>query len=304
LLEKMVGINGEIVLLLKKRLEENLNQQKSSTISTEVNQMIELKTCISALQEVNIILFILKQWKLSNNLWNKINSPSKKENTYYVKTFNIIINQLTELGYDLQWQVLNSKDFGVPQNRERVLIVGHLRGTPRPEVFPLAGQGNEHTTLGKSAETAVARTLTGGGHTGGNHSGMTILRVPEATKKGYAEAREGQSINLSVMGSKTRRGRVSNVAQTLDTGMQQYTIAKTVRSGGRGSPHESKQNWDSYEVEGRIRRLTPIECERLQGFEDGWTEGLSDSQRYKCLGNAVTTNVIEAVISRITTNHL
>ena len=45
----------------------------------------------------------------------------------------------------------------------------------------------------------------------------------------------------------------------------------------------------------RIRRLTPIECERLQGFPDGWTEGISDTQRYKCLGNAVTVNVIECL---------
>ena len=42
-----------------------------------------------------------------------------------------------------------------------------------------------------------------------------------------------------------------------------------------------------------IRRLTPVECERLQGFPDGWTFGISDTQRYKCLGNAVTVNVIE-----------
>jgi len=48
----------------------------------------------------------------------------------------------------------------------------------------------------------------------------------------------------------------------------------------------------------KIRRLTPIECERLQGFPDEWTEGISDTQRYKCLGNAVTVNVIEAIIRR------
>ena len=70
--------------------------------------------------------------------------------------------------------------------------------------------------------------------------------IPEATKKGYAEAEVGDSINLSVPNSKTRRGRVGKgIAQTLDTGMQQHTL------------HGA-----------RIRRLTPTECERLQGFPD------------------------------------
>jgi site-specific DNA-cytosine methylase len=50
----------------------------------------------------------------------------------------------------------------------------------------------------------------------------------------------------------------------------------------------------------RIRRLTPLECERLQGFPDGWTEGISDTQRYKCLGNAVTVNVIRFLGGRLT----
>lgn len=58
-------------------------------------------------------------------------------------------------------------------------------------------------------------------------------------------------------------------------------------------------NTQAVEMKNRIRRLTPTECERLQGFPDGWTEDLSDSQRYKCLGNAVTVNVIQAIIERI-----
>jgi hypothetical protein len=49
----------------------------------------------------------------------------------------------------------------------------------------------------------------------------------------------------------------------------------------------------------RLRRLTPTECERLQGFPDGWTEGVSDTQRYKCLGNAVTVSVIQAITEMI-----
>jgi len=57
----------------------------------------------------------------------------------------------------------------------------------------------------------------------------------------------------------------------------------------------NKKLWDGI----RIRRLTPVECERLQGFPDDWTEGISDTQRYKCLGNAVTVNVIEFLGRRI-----
>lgn len=77
-----------------------------------------------------------------------------------------------------------------------------------------------------------------------------------------------------------------------------------------GTGHLSKEANDAYcldtgnmqgvEFENkRIRRLTPVECERLQGFPDNWTEGLSDTQRYKCLGNAVTTNVIKVIIERL-----
>jgi DNA (cytosine-5)-methyltransferase 1 len=204
-------------------------------------------------------------------------------------TFKTIISTLDGLGYDLQWQVLNSKNFGVPQNRERVFIVGHIRGQPRPEVFPI---GTSDKEVGKSikilahkdvyrranqvydAGGSVETLSTCGG--GGQHP---CVAIPEATKKGYAEASVGQAINLAVPNSKTRRGRVSDIAQTVDTGMQQHTLTPEMR----------------------IRRLTPTECERLQGFPDGWTEGVSDTQRYKCLGNAVTVNVVYEVAKRLQT---
>lgn len=195
------------------------------------------------------------------------------------RTFRTIITTIDELGYDCQWQVLNSKNFGVPQNRERVYIVGHLRGTPRPEVFPLAGTD--------TAGDFIRTIRSGGAASYTEKHARDIIRIREATKKGYAEAKPGDAINLTAPNSKTRRGRVSNIAPTVDTGMKLHTLTEDVK----------------------IRRLTPVECERLQGFPDNWTKygvggnsadlAISDTQRYKMCGNAVTTNVVQAVFEKI-----
>jgi len=125
---------------------------------------------------------------------------------------------------------------------------------------------------GKEGLSPTLNTMQGGNR-------QPFVKIPEATKKGYAEAVEGDSINLSVPNSKTRRGRVGKgIANTLDTGMQQHTL--------QGS---------------RIRRLTPKECERLQGFPENWTDvcDTSDSQRYKMCGNAVTVNVIRDIVKNL-----
>jgi DNA (cytosine-5)-methyltransferase 1 len=252
------------------------------------------------------------------------------------RTFKTIISTLDELGYDLQWQVLNSKNHGVPQNRERVFIAGHLRGTRRPEVFPLEGQSNQNTTVGESTETAIARTLTAGGHWGGNHSGMTIIKSgPLRTHKdgeGFREMKSGLSPTIPALkqiigGSQGNRVYdPSGVSVTIaaqaggigaKTGLYMVQRPRGNNKGGvkdiaptlSASPHGAKQNWDSYDVGTSIRRLTPVECERLQGFPDNWTKygedehgmrvDISDTQRYKMCGNAVTTNVIRDVFERI-----
>jgi len=192
------------------------------------------------------------------------------------RTFGTILNTLDELGYDLQWQVLNSKNFGVPQNRERVFIVGHLRGTSRPQVFPIreSSQGNLEYIGGVISQRE--KWLNNGKNFSRNFSQGQRIYSADGVSQTLAENAGGQ-------GGKT--------------GL--YDISKTIRSGGTNSPHGSRQNWDSYEIGNSIRRLTPTECERLQGFPDGWTAGISDIQRYKCLGNAVTVNVIETIMEKL-----
>ena len=203
------------------------------------------------------------------------------------RTFKTIITSLAELGYAVEWQVLNAKNFGVPQRRERVFIVGHFGGFCGRQVFPFTGSNEENgmgikriahmrgyrrynLTYDQSGIVETLDTAQGGGH-------QPCVLVREATKRGYAIAGGGDSINLSVPSSKTRRGRVGvGIAQTLDTGMQQYTL-------------EGK----------KIRRFVPVECERLMGLPDNHTEGHSDSQRYKLCGNGVVVNVVEEIIKKL-----
>ena len=102
------------------------------------------------------------------------------------------------------------------------------------------------------------------------------LAIPEATTKGYAEAYEGDSVNLAVPNSQTRRGRVGDqMANTLDTGCQQGVVTPNYR----------------------IRKLTPRECFRLMGVEDAdidklLSAGISNSQLYKCAGNSIVVDTL------------
>ncbi len=162
------------------------------------------------------------------------------------RTFRTILTTIDELGYDCQWQVLNSKNHRVPQNRERIIIVGHLRGTPRPEVFPITGSSQQIASVaGYISEEVWPR-------------------------------------------------RHEQIRRTYNTDGAMPTIP-TGQGGGVMTKIYQKPN---------IRRLTPLECERLQAFPDNWTAkgingDISDTQRYKMCGNAVTTNVIQAVFERI-----
>jgi len=155
----------------------------------------------------------------------------------------------------------------------------HLRVTRRPEVFPF-GESSKNTTKSDRKDSSVCTPpiTTQGGK---NCRGMFIEQLNNPTHS-----------NDRVYGTDG----VSPTLNTMQGGNRQPFISKTVRVSGRGSPHDSKQNWDSYEFKGKIRRLTPTECMRLQGFPDDWCDGISDSQKYKCAGNAVTVNVIRDMI--------
>lgn len=312
--------------------------------------------------------------------------------------FARLLIEMEQRGYDAEWQVLNSKDFGVPQNRERCFIIGHLRGRSTAKVFPVertdgensiqiidhkdgyrkntqvfapdgitetldTGQGGgrgHHVALpcfidlrnSGTETTSIARCLQaryqkGCGTYKAQNSGIAIpvltpdraekrqngrrfkengepmftltgqdrhgvviepigvidsqgIKVAEATKQGYSECRVGiDNVNLSVPGSKTRRGRVGrDVANTLDTSCNQGIFVQV------SEELTIYAVWyEKYQCYIAIRKLTPKECFRLQGWTDDYFERAefvnSDSQLYKQAGNGVTVNVIKAIAERI-----
>jgi len=201
------------------------------------------------------------------------------------QTFFTIISTLDELGYDLQWQVLNSKNFNVPQNRERVFIVGHLRGTSRPEVFPIGGE-NPKSCVEIGSIKAISEH--------------------DILKRCYST--DGLSPVLNTCGGGNTEGKFAIPVLTPDRPEKRQN-GRRFKENGEPSFTLTAQDKHGIYDGAKIRRLTPKECEKLQGFPDDWTEHgidekgneikISDSQRYKILGNAVTVNVITAIVKKL-----
>lgn len=193
-------------------------------------------------------------------------------------TFKTIISTLAELGYCVEWQVLNSKNFGVPQNRERVFIVGHLGEIPQRQVFPFSQN---------SGEDIVVPTLTAR-YWGGQANGGYISKVTPSLRASNHKRGDNDTLVGTYRTHKDGQGFRESKSGLVPT------IPARAREDGSGQAVILEKD--------KIRRLTPTECERLQGFPDNWTQGVSDTQRYKCLGNAVTVNVVKEVINRLLTN--
>lgn len=316
------------------------------------------------------------------------------------KTFASILTTLDELGYNVEWQIVNSKHYGVAQSRERIFIIGHIRTGCGRQIFPLTeNAGQIQGTLGKPKMMGLVEQTFNKRvhdtppeineflkkHKGGyivkqitkyldapitqvEHYFRTdefrsvpspdvwkklkrLLQFPDTYDQQVTEIYEkeieyetsrrvwdstGISPTLNATKEHTireptkvfdRKGFSSRADGFKETVESAPTLSTKMGTGGNNVPmivqkhqdfRQGKKPLRMYEEtsptiradmgdtqpmvrgkEERLRRLTPIECERLQGFPDNWTAGVSDTQRYKTLGNAVTVNVIEAIIQKI-----
>lgn len=218
--------------------------------------------------------------------------------------------ELDEIGYDVEWSVFDSAEV-VPQHRERIFIVGHLRGRRTQQVFPIVQDGREVNRRADATNTLTTRY----GEAQGSGSYVAESEPPKVKQV-------GNLMNTKYFGGNPQPGRVydpSGISPTLSTmqggGREPKIIANPhgYNKGGirtisptvtAGSFKDNNFVQTSENVGLRIRKLTPLECWRLQGFPD-WAftrareAGVSDSQLYKQAGNSVTVPVIKAIAERM-----
>ncbi|ABS42144.1 DNA (cytosine-5-)-methyltransferase [Clostridium botulinum] len=206
--------------------------------------------------------------------------------------FTRLLIEMDKIGYDAEWQVINSRDFGVPQNRERVFIIGHLRERSTRKIFPITGTSQS--------------------------VGVSIKRIAHANN--FRRYNQTYDVNSSVESLDTCQGGgrqpcvkvVENVnpsgkgmnGQVYDSEGLAATLTTNKGEGNKIFVRAvSAPNRYGVEIQGRIRKLTPKECWRLQGWPDEDFEKAakvcSNSQLYKQAGNGVTVNVIYEIAKRM-----
>ena len=195
------------------------------------------------------------------------------------ETFKTILWELGRLGYWIEWQVINTNWLGLPQSRRRVFIIGYYGGPRRKQIFPIKRTGS--TPLKEANRPSQLGTLREGGYEQGQrvYDRRGIVVILKALAGG-----DGAKTGLYL------------VPLVIQKNQRDELVYKKIF----GTIHpQMGNNQSSFIIDKNlgIRRLTELECERAQGFPEGWTNGFgfSFTTRLKVLGNAVSTNVSELI---------
>lgn len=261
------------------------------------------------------------QWVVIENVPGLLSSNGGRD-------FAVILRGLAELGYVGAWRVLDSKYFGVPQRRRRVFIVGHLGDGRGAEVLFDESSGAWDFEESTKKRPGVAATITE--RFGGRSNQWAPINEADNLILDGQNSTVSIDVSPTFLGSRQDTQHVPMVCNSLTARNERFdpsgeTLICGTVTGKIARPDENCAsarhlqvycyNWQSAgDVRHNfglprlqasqvpavgVRRLTPTECERLQGFPDRWTEGLADSTRYRLLGNAVTVNVAEWIGRRI-----
>lgn len=203
--------------------------------------------------------------------------------------FLTVISEMAERGYSIEWKVYNSKDYGVPQNRERVYVVGYIGERYTRGLLPTK---RESTTVIKQVGNLRETSSFGGNpQTGRVYSTRGIALTINTCGGGDLEPKILNAIPCLTPDREEKR---QNGRRLKEDGEPAFTLTNQDRHGVL----INKENKNGCQ-EISIRKLTPKECWRLQGFSDAQYEKAaavnSNSQLYKQAGNAVTVNVVEEI---------
>ena len=219
--------------------------------------------------------------------------------------FLSILAEMDRLGYDAEWQIINSRWY-VPQNRERVYVIGHNRRRRRATIFPITGNGGENST----------RQLIGGAQAHRVYDSNGIACTQNAQAGGVGAKTGLYAFGIDKSSNKPQELQVANCLLTKDCGVSKRRSEDTAiaipvltparaekRQNGRRCKEAAEDIWavwsEKYNCYLAIRKLIPKECFRLQGWTDDYFERAefvnSNSQLYKQAGNGVTVNVVKAI---------
>jgi DNA (cytosine-5)-methyltransferase 1 len=245
---------------------------------------------------VRIVAEARPRWLLGENVPGLLSVNGGRD-------FGTVIRDLDELGYGVAWRVLDAQFFGVPQRRRRVFIAGCLGDPCGPVEILLEPEGSE----GDPPAGRAPRAGTAGAPSGGADGPRTVGTLGTAGpgggwRLGADEAAAGQLVTASTLQGGGRRGHRVD-AEGAAGG---HLIAHAVTARESKGPDSEVTSGNVVAHDGAmVRRLLPVECERLQGFPDDWTRWLddgteqSDSARYRQCGNAIAVPVAEWVARRV-----
>jgi DNA (cytosine-5)-methyltransferase 1 len=213
------------------------------------------------------------------------------------------------MGYDCQWELLDSANFSVPQHRERVFLVGNLRGEPRPKVFPIgnSSEANDGTNQGEQKIreglfSNISPTLDANYSKGG----ASRQYVVDQWRRGHFREFKSEGVPTLTANMGTGGHNVPFIRPMLDVArFNKSPNGRMVKEHNEPMYALTAQDRHGIQIETDesfgIRKLTPLECERLQGLPDNWTQfyddgsKVSDAERYERCGRTITIPVVEAI---------